>query len=145
MLFSHFWLQCKLRVRDAITIKCVCLHFFYSSIWPFLYLQLYCQIVDAQMDYPANWDKNLALAAERLLRLGGGRHDLESLLNHSIQHFSRYIEREPTDPQSDAIRSAITHLSKERDILRDSHRKTDHRPLWNLRKTSENVNPLYHI
>ncbi|MCI4382697.1 hypothetical protein PGIGA_G00017720 [Pangasianodon gigas] len=90
---------------------------------------IYCQIVGDQMDYPANWDKNLALAAERLLHLGGGRHGLESLLNHSIHHFSRYIEREPTDPQSSAIRSAITHLSKERDKLRDSHRTTQHRPL----------------
>lgn len=84
---------------------------------------MYCQIVYAQMDYPANWDKNLALAAERLLRLGGGHHELESLLSHSIHHFSRYLEREPIDPQSGAIRSAITHLSKERDRLRDSLRK----------------------
>lgn len=80
------------------------------------------------MDYPANWDKNLALAAERLLRLGGGSHGLESVLSHSIHHFSQYIEREPMDPQRAAIRSAITHLSKERDRLRDLHRKTQHRP-----------------
>ncbi|KAK3538255.1 hypothetical protein QTP70_033068 [Hemibagrus guttatus] len=50
---------------------------------------LYCQIVNAQMDYPANWDKNLALAAERLLHLGGGHHGLESLLSNSIHHFNR--------------------------------------------------------
>ncbi|XP_053365559.1 transmembrane protein 260 isoform X3 [Clarias gariepinus] len=85
---------------------------------------IYCKIVNAQVDYPANWDKNLALAAERLLRLGGGQHGLESLLNHSIHHFRRYIEREPTDPQNSAILSAITHLTKERERLRDSLRKT---------------------
>ncbi|KAI5616733.1 transmembrane protein 260 isoform X1, partial [Silurus asotus] len=79
---------------------------------------IYHQIVDAQKDYPANWDKNLALAAERLLRSGGGQHRLETLINQSIHHFSRYIEREPTDTQNSAIRSAITHLSKERDRLR---------------------------
>ncbi|XP_058254326.1 transmembrane protein 260 [Hemibagrus wyckioides] len=90
---------------------------------------MYCQIVNAQMDYPANWDKNLALAAERLLHLGGGHHGPESLLSNSIHHFSRYIEREPTDPQNEAIRSAITHLSKERDRLGDLHRKTQHKPV----------------
>lgn len=81
------------------------------------------------MDYPANWDKNLALAAERLLRSGGGSHGPESLLSRSIHHFSLYIKREPTDPQSDAIRSAITHLSQERDRLGESHRKTQHTTL----------------
>ncbi|KAK2878589.1 hypothetical protein Q8A67_019380 [Cirrhinus molitorella] len=80
---------------------------------------LYCHIVDAQVDYPANWDKNLALAAEHLLRSGGRGHGLDSLLSRSIRHFSRYLQREPTDPQSKAIRSVITHLRKERDKLRD--------------------------
>ncbi|XP_052001796.1 transmembrane protein 260-like [Xyrauchen texanus] len=80
---------------------------------------LYCQIVDTQVDYPANWDKNLALAAERLLRLGGRSHIPDTLLSRSISHFSHYLQREPTDPQSKAIRSVITHLKKERDKLRD--------------------------
>ncbi|XP_067223834.1 protein O-mannosyl-transferase TMEM260 isoform X3 [Chanodichthys erythropterus] len=80
---------------------------------------LYCQIVDAQVDYPANWDKNLALAAERLLQSGGRGYSLDSLLSRSIHHFSRYLHREPTDPQSKAIRSVITHLRKELDKLRD--------------------------
>ncbi|XP_027028626.2 transmembrane protein 260 isoform X1 [Tachysurus fulvidraco] len=90
---------------------------------------LYCQIVNAQKDYPANWDKNLALAAERLLHLEGGQHGLETLLSRSIHHFTRYIEREPSDPQSDAILSAITHLNKERDRLRNLHRETRHKPV----------------
>ncbi|ROL51950.1 Transmembrane protein 260 [Anabarilius grahami] len=80
---------------------------------------LYCQIVDAQVDYPANWDKNLALAAERLLQSGGRGYGLDSLLSRSIHHFSRYLQREPTDPQSKAIRSVIAQLRKERDKLRD--------------------------
>uniref|UniRef100_A0A673JR63 Uncharacterized protein n=1 Tax=Sinocyclocheilus rhinocerous TaxID=307959 RepID=A0A673JR63_9TELE len=80
---------------------------------------LYCQIVDTQVDYPANWDKNLALAAERLLRSGGRGHGLDSLLSRSIRHFSHYLQREPTDPQSKAIRSIITHLKKEHEKLRD--------------------------
>lgn len=91
------------------------------------------------MDYPANWDKNLALAAERLLNLGGGHHGPESLLSNSIHHFSRYIEREPTDPQNEAIRSAIRHLSKERDRLRDLHRKTQHKPVWNCGKCEHSL------
>lgn len=80
--------------------------------------QLYCQIVDAQVDYPANWDKNLALAAERLLRSGGGNSSPDTLLSRSILHFTSYLEREPTDPQRKAIRSTISHLRKERDRLR---------------------------
>lgn len=79
---------------------------------------LYCQIVDAQVDYPANWDKNLALAAERLLRSGGGSSSPDTLLSRSILHFTRYLQREPTDPQRKAIRSTISHLRKERDRLR---------------------------
>ncbi|XP_072545627.1 protein O-mannosyl-transferase TMEM260 isoform X2 [Salminus brasiliensis] len=84
---------------------------------------LYCQIVDAQADYPSNWDKNLALAAERLLRSGGGSHQPDSLLSRSIHHFSLYLQREPADSQRRAIRSAIIHLRKERDRLRDSQRQ----------------------
>ncbi|KAI7804501.1 transmembrane protein 260 isoform X1 [Triplophysa rosa] len=79
---------------------------------------LYCQIVDAQVYYPANWDKNLALAAERLLRSGGGSSSPDTLLSCSILHFTRYLQREPTDPQRKAIRSTISHLRKERDRLR---------------------------
>ncbi|XP_037397801.1 transmembrane protein 260 isoform X2 [Pygocentrus nattereri] len=84
---------------------------------------LYSQIVDAQPDYPSNWDKNLALAAERLLRSGGGNHEADSLLSRSIQHFGRYLQREPTDPQRQAIHSAIMHLRKERERLRESQRQ----------------------
>ncbi|XP_066537295.1 protein O-mannosyl-transferase TMEM260 isoform X2 [Hoplias malabaricus] len=84
---------------------------------------LYCQIVDAQPVYPSNWDKNLALAAERLLRSGGGSHKPDSLMSRSIHHFDRYLQSEPTDPQSQAIRSAITHLRKERDRLRNSQKQ----------------------
>ncbi|KAI4879095.1 hypothetical protein NFI96_014434 [Prochilodus magdalenae] len=83
----------------------------------------YCQIVDAQADYPSNWDKNLALAAERLLRSGGGSREPDSLLSRSIRHFGRYLQREPMDPQRQAIRSAMTHLRKERERLRDSQRQ----------------------
>lgn len=80
---------------------------------------LYCQTVDAQVDYPANWDKNLALAAERLLRSGGGSYGPHTLLSRSILHFTLYLQKEPTDTQSKAIRSAISYLRKERDRLRE--------------------------
>ncbi|XP_065144678.1 protein O-mannosyl-transferase TMEM260 isoform X2 [Paramisgurnus dabryanus] len=80
---------------------------------------LYCQTVDAQVDYPANWDKNLALAAERLLRSGGGSYSPDTLLSRSILHFTLYLQKEPTDTQSKAIRSAISYLRKERDRLRE--------------------------
>ncbi|TRY58365.1 hypothetical protein DNTS_034207 [Danionella cerebrum] len=81
---------------------------------------LYCKIVDAQVDYPANWDKNLALAAERLLQFGGRGHNPDNLLSRSIRHFSQYFQREPSDPQSKAIHSIIIHLKKEREKLRQS-------------------------
>lgn len=86
--------------------------------------QLYKEIVGAHSDYPPNWDKNLALACERLLRSGQQGYSPDSLLTCSIEHFGLYLEKEPTDPQAPAIRSAITHLLKERDWLRQSQKKT---------------------
>uniref|UniRef100_H3DJ23 Transmembrane protein 260 n=1 Tax=Tetraodon nigroviridis TaxID=99883 RepID=H3DJ23_TETNG len=83
---------------------------------------LYKEIVEAHSNYPPNWDKNLALACERLLRSGHRGYSPDSLLTCSSQHFARYLEREPTDPQAPAIRTAITHLLQERDRLRSSHR-----------------------
>ncbi|KAG7238546.1 hypothetical protein INR49_030819 [Caranx melampygus] len=85
---------------------------------------LYKEIVEAHSDYPPNWDKNLALACERLLRSGHRGYSPDSLLTCSAQHFSLYLEKDPTDPQAPAIRSAITHLLKERDRLRQSRRQT---------------------
>ncbi|XP_033966881.1 LOW QUALITY PROTEIN: protein O-mannosyl-transferase TMEM260 [Pseudochaenichthys georgianus] len=85
---------------------------------------LYKEIVEAHSDYPPNWNKNLALACERLLRSGHQGYSPDSLLTLGAQHFSLYLEKEPTDPQTTAIRSAITSLLKERDELRQSRRQT---------------------
>ncbi|KAM7403002.1 hypothetical protein PAMA_003772 [Pampus argenteus] len=85
---------------------------------------LYKEIVEAHSDYPPNWDKNLALACERLLRSGHRGYSPENLLTCSTQHFSLYLEKEPADPQAAAIRTAVTHLLKERDKLRQSQRQT---------------------
>ncbi|XP_013131756.1 transmembrane protein 260 isoform X3 [Oreochromis niloticus] len=85
---------------------------------------LYKEIVEAHSDYPPNWDKNLALACERLLRSGHRGYSADSLLTCSVQHFSLYLEKDPTDPQAPAIRSAITHLLQERDRFRQSRRQT---------------------
>ena len=87
-------------------------------------VQLYKEIVEAHSDYPPNWDKNLALACERLLRSGHQGYSPDSLLTLGAQHFSLYLEKEPTDPQTTAIRSAITSLLKERDELRQSRWQT---------------------
>ncbi|KAG7510629.1 transmembrane protein 260 isoform X1 [Solea senegalensis] len=84
---------------------------------------LYKEIVEAHSNYPANWDKNFALACERLLRSGHRGHSPDSLLTCSTQHFSLYLEKEPTDPQAPAIRSAVTHLLQERDRLQQSQRR----------------------
>lgn len=97
---------------------------FYVCVSVFVFAgQLYKEIVEAHSDYPPNWDKNLALACERLLRSGHQGYSPDSLLTCSTQHFSLYLEKEPTDPQAPAIRSAITHLLKERDRLRQSRRR----------------------
>ncbi|XP_036928207.1 transmembrane protein 260 isoform X1 [Acanthopagrus latus] len=85
---------------------------------------LYKEIVEAHSDYPPNWDKNLALACERLLRSGHRGYSPDSLLTCSTQHFSLYLEKERTDPQADAIRSAIAHLLQERDRLSQGRRRT---------------------
>ncbi|XP_028852364.1 transmembrane protein 260 isoform X2 [Denticeps clupeoides] len=78
---------------------------------------LYCEIVDGHSDYPPNWDKNLALACERLLRSGSHVYSTEDLLDRSIRHFRRYLEKDPTDPQNQAIQSAIAHLRGEKQRL----------------------------
>ncbi|XP_059210076.1 transmembrane protein 260 [Centropristis striata] len=85
---------------------------------------LYKEIVEAHSNYPPNWDKNLALACERLLRSGHRGYSADSLLTCSTQHFSLYLEKEPTDPQAPAIRSAITDLLRERDERRQNRRQT---------------------
>ncbi|KAL4613133.1 transmembrane protein 260 [Arapaima gigas] len=85
---------------------------------------LYKEIVDAHENHPSNWDKNLALAGERLLRYGGGEYSPDSLLTQTIKSFSLYLEKEPADPQAEAIHSVIAHLHKERQRLRHStHRQ----------------------
>uniref|UniRef100_A0A3B5LNP6 Transmembrane protein 260 n=1 Tax=Xiphophorus couchianus TaxID=32473 RepID=A0A3B5LNP6_9TELE len=91
---------------------------------PLCCLQLYKEIVEAQSDYPPNWDKNLALACERLLRSAQRGSSPDHLLTCSVQHFSLYLEKEPTDPQAAVIRSAVSHLLKERDRLRQSRKQT---------------------
>lgn len=78
---------------------------------------LYKEIVEAHSDYPPNWDKNLALASERLLRSGRRGYSPHSLLTCSVQHFSLYLQKDATDPQAAAIRQAITRLQQERDEL----------------------------
>ncbi|KAG5857519.1 hypothetical protein ANANG_G00020320 [Anguilla anguilla] len=82
---------------------------------------LYKEIVEKHKDHPSNWDKNMALASERLLRAGGRGHSQDSLLSQSIKYFKLYLDREPTDPQAEAIRGAISHLLKERRRLRERH------------------------
>nr|XP_029543993.1 transmembrane protein 260 [Oncorhynchus nerka] len=82
---------------------------------------LYKEIVESHTDYPPNWDKNLALASERLLRSGKQGHSPDSLLTCSIQHFSLYLDKEPTDSQAPAIHTAVSHLLQERTWLRQKH------------------------
>ncbi|XP_020343591.2 transmembrane protein 260 [Oncorhynchus kisutch] len=82
---------------------------------------LYKEIVESHTDYPPNWDKNLALASERLLRSGKQGHSPDSLLTCSIQHFSLYLDKEPTDSQAPAIHTAVSHLLQERTRLRQKH------------------------
>ncbi|XP_014040853.1 transmembrane protein 260 [Salmo salar] len=82
---------------------------------------LYKEIVERHTDYPPNWDKNLALASERLLRSGKEGYSPDSLLTCSIQHFSLYLDKEPTDSQAPAIRTAVSHLLQERTRLRQKH------------------------
>ncbi|XP_068608236.1 LOW QUALITY PROTEIN: protein O-mannosyl-transferase TMEM260 [Brachionichthys hirsutus] len=76
---------------------------------------LYKELVEAQSNYPSNWDKNFALACEKLLRSAHRGYSPDDLLTCSARHFRLYLEKEPGDPQEQAIRSAVTHLLEERD------------------------------
>ncbi|XP_029972209.1 transmembrane protein 260 [Salarias fasciatus] len=79
---------------------------------------LYKEIVEAHSDYPPNWDKNLALACERLLRSGHPGYSADGLLACSVRHFSLYLQKDASDPQTPAIRAAVSRLQQERDGLR---------------------------
>ncbi|CAL8286647.1 unnamed protein product [Lota lota] len=80
---------------------------------------LYKEIVEDYSEYPPNWDRNMALACERLLRSGlQGPERADRLLSCSIKHFSLYLKKERQEPQATAIRSAIGHLLQERERLR---------------------------
>lgn len=114
MLMPESWLQCPLLLSE---FNC-----FHSPLCVFC-PQLYKEIVEAQTNYPPNWDKNFALACERLLRSGHRGYSPHSLLTCSIHHFSLYLEKEPSDAQAPAIRSAIGHLLQERDRLHPGKRK----------------------
>ena len=78
--------------------------------------------MEAYEDYPSNWDKNLGLACEGLLRSGGRGHSPDTLLTCSLQHFRLYLQKEPSDQQAPAIHTAIAHLLQERDRLRATAR-----------------------
>lgn len=101
-------------ITSSFLCACVCV---------FFVRQLYREIVEAHSGYPSNWDKNLALACERLLRSGRRGHSPDSLLTCSSRHFGLYLEKEPDDPQAAAIRTAAAHLLQERDRLRQSQKK----------------------
>ncbi|CAL8290852.1 unnamed protein product [Gadus morhua 'NCC'] len=82
---------------------------------------LYKEIVEAYPVYPPNWDRNMALACERLLRSGPqGPGVAERLLSCGIKHFSLYLTKERQEPQAPAIRSAIAQLLQERERLRQN-------------------------
>lgn len=82
---------------------------------------LYKEIVEAYPDYPPNWDVNMALACERLLRSGlQGPGAEDRLLTCSIKHFSLYLKKDRLEPQAPAIRSAIAKMLQERERLRQN-------------------------
>ncbi|CAL8272712.1 unnamed protein product [Merluccius merluccius] len=85
---------------------------------------LYKEIVEAYSEYPPNWDKNMALACERLLRSGlQGPGGADGLLTCSIKHFNLYLKKDRQEPQAPAIRSAIAHMVQERERLRQNLRR----------------------
>ena len=77
--------------------------------------------MEAYPAYPPNWDRNMALACERLLRSGPkGPGETDRLLSCGIKHFSLYLTKERKEPQAPAIRSAIAQLLQERERLRQN-------------------------
>ncbi|XP_058522471.1 transmembrane protein 260 isoform X1 [Ochotona princeps] len=80
---------------------------------------LYKEIVSSQKKHPVNWDKNYAIACERMLRLGARDADPEVLLSETIKHFHLYARKAREDPQRADILAAVKHLRKELQNLRD--------------------------
>lgn len=65
-----------------------------------------------------NWHKNYAIACERMLRLGRGDVDPETLLAETVKHFLLYTEKAEDDPQRQDILQAVQHLREELQGLR---------------------------
>ncbi|XP_060557049.1 protein O-mannosyl-transferase TMEM260-like isoform X2 [Ruditapes philippinarum] len=62
--------------------------------------------IEAIPDY---WHRNYALACERLLRIKHN-YPLSHILNDTIFHFEKYIQKNPTDESVPIIKQSIKHL-----------------------------------
>uniref|UniRef100_A0A674GL20 Transmembrane protein 260 n=1 Tax=Taeniopygia guttata TaxID=59729 RepID=A0A674GL20_TAEGU len=88
-----------------------------AQLYTFAYTS-YKEIVNSHPHHPVNWHKNFAIACERMLRLGRGDVDPETLLSQTVKHFLLYTERAEDDPQRQDILQAVQHLREELQGLR---------------------------
>nr|XP_031360712.1 transmembrane protein 260 [Lonchura striata domestica] len=88
-----------------------------AQLYTFAYTS-YKEIVNSHPHHPVNWHKNYAIACERMLRLGRGDVDPETLLSQTVKHFLLYTERAEDDPQRQDILQAVQHLREELQGLR---------------------------
>ncbi|XP_053801623.1 transmembrane protein 260 isoform X2 [Vidua chalybeata] len=83
-----------------------------AQLYTFAYTS-YKEIVNSHPHHPVNWHKNYAIACERMLRLGRGDVDPETLLSQTVKHFLLYTEKAEDDPQRQDILQAVQHLREE--------------------------------
>ncbi|RLV98318.1 hypothetical protein DV515_00010906 [Chloebia gouldiae] len=88
-----------------------------AQLYTFAYTS-YKEIVNSHPHHPVNWHKNYAIACERMLRLGRGDVDPETLLSQTVKHFLLYTEKAEDDPQRQDILQAVQHLREELQGLR---------------------------
>lgn len=68
--------------------------------------QLYTHAIETNPGYPAYWHKNYALACEKMLHIPSN-YDKQELTRNVVQHFEKFLKREPNDPDKKPILQVI--------------------------------------
>ena len=76
------------------------------------YFQLYDDAFKRNTEIPSYWHKNFALVCERMLHIES-EFDKTDMLKKVILHFELFLMQDPTDSDSNAIKSVVKTMKKQ--------------------------------
>jgi hypothetical protein len=76
------------------------------------YFQLYDGAFKRNTEIPSYWHKNFALVCERMLHIES-EFDKTDMLKKVILHFELFLMQDPTDSDSNAIKSVVKTMKKQ--------------------------------